>query len=124
MNEVTGAHTVVGNNTNAYICGGSNTTNAPNDAGFLPISYNRIDTHLLSSSAALTSHGDLTDSIISGKGASTNTTGLIMTGNSASGSLSTQKQTFSYASNVLATELPDFAAGYEGQGACQTPATF
>ena len=124
LNEVSAAHTVVGNNTNAYICGGSNTTNAPNDAGFLPISYNRIDTHLLSSSAALTSHGDLTDSIISGKGASTNTTGLIMTGNSASGSLSTQKQTFSYASNVLATELPDFAAGYEGQGACQTPATF
>ena len=96
----------------------------PENFFFLPIRYTRIDTHLLSSSAALTSHGDLTDSITSGKGASTNTTGLIMTGNGASGDLSTKKQTFSYASNVLATELPDFAAGYGGQGACQTPATF
>jgi hypothetical protein len=124
LNEVTGAHTVVGNNTNAYICGGSNTTNAPNDAGFLPIRYTRIDTHLLSSSASLTSHGDLTDSVTNGRGASTNTTGLIMIGEGASGGIETKKQTFSYASNVLATDLPDFAAGYSGSGACQTPATF
>ena len=124
MNEVTGASTVVGNNTNAYICGGSNTTNAPNDAGFVPIRYTRIDTHLLSSGASFTSHGDLTDSITSGRGATTNTTGIIMIGDGASGSLSTKKQTFSYASNVLATDLADFAAGYSGPGSCQTPASF
>jgi hypothetical protein len=120
LNENRTGMVVVGNNTNAYICVGRSQFNG---SSISTTEYVKIDNHLLSSSASFTSFGDLTDFSTSGKGASTNTTGIIMGGTGSAGQ-SSKKQTFSYASNVLGTNLADFAAGYEGQGACQTPASF
>ena len=120
MNEVSGGHVTVGNNTNAYIAGGGNTTNAPNDAGHQIVFYTRIDTHLLSSITSITSHGDLSSNVQGGAGATTNTTGIILMGSGHEN----KKQTFEYASNVVATSLGDLSAVYSSPGVNQAPATF
>jgi hypothetical protein len=114
LNESSGSHVALGNNTNAYICGGT--------AGG-GVNFTRIDTHLLSSSASLTSHGDLNTAVNSHNGASTNISGITLCG-TANGSNTSKKQTFSYASNVVATDLPAFTLAFEGPGACQVPASF
>jgi hypothetical protein len=114
LNESSGSHVALGNNTNAYICGGT--------AGG-GVNFTRIDTHLLSSSASLTSHGDLNTAVNSHNGASTNISGITLCG-TANGSNTSKKQTFSYASNVVATDLPAFTLAFEGPGACQVPVSF
>ena len=123
LNEVSGAHVTVGNATTAYIVGGSNTTNPPNDGGHQHIYYDRIDSYALASSSTAADHGDLHTTQRAAYGASTNTTGLIVGGTNNSGPTAS-KQEFSYASNTTATQLTALTSTASGGGYGQVPPTF
>lgn len=127
LNERSGGHATVGNNTVALICGGGNTTNEPNDAGFINVFYNRIDSYLLASSASISDHGTLGPNALSAFGAvaRTSTSGILIGGTQSGQPRSVDKLEVSFASNSTASLLSTLTREFsQGVGYGQVAPTF
>ncbi len=127
LNERSGGHATVGNNTVALICGGGNTTNEPNDAGFINVFYNRIDSYLLASSASISDHGTLGPNALTAFGAvaRTSTSGILIGGTESGQPRSVDKLEVSFASNSTASLLSTLTREFsQGIGYGQVAPTF